>query len=94
MLEGGADSLLLLISSTILLCYISGLLYTKTKIPDIIWVLAFGIILGPVLGYFEKEVFLSISPLMSTFALSIILFDAGINVDIKTLEKTMLKSRK
>ena len=49
-MSAGADSLLLLISSTILLCYVSGLLYTKTKIPDIIWVLAFGIILGPVLG--------------------------------------------
>ena len=37
-----SDSLLLLISSTLILCYISGLIYTKTKIPDIIWLLSFG----------------------------------------------------
>jgi len=92
MIEVTADKLLLLVSSTILLSYVGGLLYKKTKIPDIIWVLLFGIVLGPVLDVFDKDLFLSISPLMSTVALSIILFDAGINVDIKMLEKTLLKS--
>jgi cell volume regulation protein A len=87
-----ADKLFILISSTLLLCYLSGLFYKKTKIPDIIWVLGFGILLGPVLGYFDKDLFLSISPMMSTIALSVILFDAGINVDIKMLIKTMVKA--
>ena len=87
-----ADSLLMLISSTLFLCYISGLFYTKTKVPDIIWVLGFGILLGPILGYFEKETFLLISPLMSMVALCIILFDAGINVDIVMVVRTMAKS--
>jgi cell volume regulation protein A len=87
-----SDNLLLLVSSTLIISYISGLFYTKTKIPDILWVLVFGIILGPVLGYFDKELFLSLSPLMSTVALSIILFDAGINVDITMLMKAMSKA--
>ena len=87
-----ANKLLLLISSTVLLCYISGIFYSKTKIPDIIWVLGFGIVLGPVLGFFDKDLFLYISPLMSTVALSVILFDAGINLDIALLMKSMLKS--
>jgi NhaP-type Na+/H+ or K+/H+ antiporter len=67
-----ADRLLLLVSSTLIISYISNLFYTKTKIPDILWVLGFGILLGPVLGYFDKELFLSLSPLMSTVALSLI----------------------
>ncbi|TEU12943.1 hypothetical protein E3J20_00370 [Candidatus Bathyarchaeota archaeon] len=66
--------------------------YTKTKIPDIIWVLGFGILLGPVLGYFDKEIFLKLSPLMSTVALSIILFDAGLNLDIKLLFQALTKA--
>jgi cell volume regulation protein A len=84
--------LIILVSSTLLISYVSGLFYTKTKVPDIIWVLCFGIILGPVLGLFDKQIFLSISPIMSTVALSIILFDAGINLDINTLVKTFAKS--
>lgn len=87
-----SDNLLLLVSSTLILSYISGLIYSKTKIPDILWVLGFGIILGPVLGYFDKEIFLSLSPLMSTVALSIILFDAGINIDITLLMKAISKA--
>jgi len=87
-----AESILLLVSSTLIICYISGLFYTKTKIPDIIWVLGFGILLGPVLGYFDKEIFLTLSPLMSTVALSIILFDAGLNLDIKLLFQALTKA--
>jgi cell volume regulation protein A len=87
-----AERILLLVSSTLIICYISGLFYTKTKIPDILWVLGFGILLGPVLGYFDKELFLSLSPLMSTVALSIILFDAGLNLDIKMLIQALTKA--
>jgi cell volume regulation protein A len=54
--------------------------------------LGFGIILGPVLEYFDKELFLLLSPLMSTIALSIILFDAGLNVGITMLMKAMSKA--
>ena len=87
-----ADRILLLVSSTLLIAYISNLFYTKTKIPDIIWVLTFGIVLGPVLGYFDKDLFLELAPLMSTVALSIILFEAGINVDIKLLVGSLSKA--
>jgi cell volume regulation protein A len=92
MIDVFADKLFILVTSTLIICYISGLFYQKTKVPDIIWVLGFGILLGPVLGYFDKELFLEISPIMSTLALSVILFDAGINVDITTLMRTMAKS--
>ena len=87
-----ADNLLLLISATLLLSYISNLMYHKTSIPDIVWLLGFGIILGPILGYFDKPSFISLSPLMSTVALSIILFDAGIHLDITILIKSISKA--
>lgn len=87
-----ADQLLLLVSSTLIISYISSYFYSKTKIPDILWVLAFGIVLGPVLGYFDKNLFLSISPLMSTLALSIILFEAGITLDLAQLMKSISKA--
>jgi len=87
-----ADQLLLLISSTLIISYVSSYFYSKTKIPDILWVLAFGIVLGPVLGYFDKDMFLSISPLMSTLALSIILFEAGLTLDIAQLMKSISKA--
>ena len=87
-----ANSILILVSSTLFLGYISGLFYSRTKVPDIIWLLAFGILLGPVLNFFQSELFVTLSPLMSIIALNIILFDAGINVDIRAIMETMTKS--
>jgi len=86
------DKFLLLVSSTLFLCYVSGLFYTKTRIPDILWLLGFGILLGPVLGVFEKDSFVSLSPLMGVVAICIITFDSGISLDMKTLQKTFFKS--
>jgi len=86
------DTFLLLVSSTLFLCYVSGLFYTKTRIPDILWLLGFGILLGPVLGVFEKDSFVSLSPLMGVVAICIITFDSGISLDMKTLQKTFFKS--
>lgn len=86
------EKIILLVSFTLLVGYISSLIYTKTKIPDIIWLLGLGILLGPVFGLFEKSSFLTLSPFMSIIALNIILFDAGINIDIVTLIETLGKS--
>ena len=44
--------------SILLIAYISGLIYSKTKIPDIVWTLFLGILLGPVLG-FDKDLFIA-----------------------------------
>ncbi|UCH37549.1 MAG: cation:proton antiporter [Candidatus Bathyarchaeota archaeon] len=87
-----ADKILMLVSSTLIICYVSGLIYSKTRIPDVLWALGFGIILGPVLGYYDATLFTELMPLMSTLALIIILFEAGINVDIGLLVRTIGKT--
>lgn len=86
------ESIILLISFTILVGYISSLIYSKTKIPDIVWLLGLGILIGPIFKIFDKKFFLELSPLMSIIALCVILFDAGINIDIDTLMQTIVKS--
>ena len=44
---------MLLVSSTLIICYIRGLFYTKTKIPDMTWVLGtvlFAALTAPILA--------------------------------------------
>ncbi len=84
--------LLLLISFTVILGFISSLIYGKTKIPDIIWLLIFGLILGPITHTYSPELYIKLSTIMSIIALCIILFDAGINIDIKFLAESFPKS--
>ena len=86
------ENLIILVSLTILVSYLSGLIYSKTRIPDVIWLMGFGVLMGPVLGYVDKGLFNQLAPLMSVIALSIILFEAGINVDIVMLLGSMGKA--
>ncbi|MFC1804149.1 cation:proton antiporter [Thermoproteota archaeon] len=86
------ENLVLLVCMTLLLSFISSLFYRVTKIPDVIWLIGFGILMGSGIHYVDKNLFNELAPLMSILALSIILFEAGINVDIITLIDNMGKA--
>jgi len=79
------ENLIILVCVTLLLSYLSSLIYAKTKVPDIMWLMGFGLVVGPIFQLFDKELFLELAPMMSILALSVILFEAGINVDIAML---------
>ncbi|MBI4182237.1 MAG: peptidase, partial [Candidatus Aenigmarchaeota archaeon] len=70
-----ADALgfLLLLGATVVVGYVGGALYTRTRIPDAVWLLLFGLIVGPGLGLVDRAAFLALAPLLSTVALLIIL---------------------
>ncbi|MFQ6009556.1 MAG: cation:proton antiporter [Candidatus Aenigmatarchaeota archaeon] len=82
-----AFSILLLLSITIILGYIGLIVFERTKIPDIIWLMILGLILGPVLQIFPTELFIGISSLMAALALIILLYDAGLNMDFYQMIK-------
>jgi len=86
------DNLVILVSTTLLLSFLSSYIYRLTKIPDVIWLMGFGILMGSGVQYVDKSLFNELAPLMSILALSIILFEAGINVDITTLLESLGKS--
>lgn len=74
--------LLALLSATIILGYIGIYIFDRTKIPDIIWLMLFGFLVGPGLGLVDTSVFFFISPILTTVAIILILFDAGLHLDI------------
>ncbi|MFW6110872.1 MAG: cation:proton antiporter [Thermoproteota archaeon] len=87
-----AVGFLLLISVTLLLGYIGSLLESKTKVPNLLWLLVFGLLIGPVFRLYDPDLFLQITPLMSAVALAIILFDAGINLDLNKVMRALPKA--
>ena len=74
-------SLFFLLGVTVVIGYIGLLIFHRTKIPDIIWLLFFGILIGPFTGIVDRELFMSFAPVFSSIAILIILFDAGLNLD-------------
>lgn len=75
----------LIISAIIVLGFASELIFRKTRIPDILWLLLFGLGIGPVGGIVDSSTMLSIAPYFSALAIMIILFDGGINMNLYRL---------
>ncbi|MDH3824704.1 MAG: cation:proton antiporter [Nitrosopumilus sp.] len=62
--------------------------FKKTGIPDVAFLMMLGVILGPVLGIIQPEAILQIVPYFAALALIIIMFDGGLNLDLKQIVKT------
>ena len=58
-------------------------IFRKTNIPDFIWLMLFGAILGTFFDISKNAGFTQIAPIFTTFALIFILFEGAINIDIK-----------
>jgi cell volume regulation protein A len=66
----------------IILGFLGEEFFSRTSIPDAIFLLLLGLILGPIFQLFVQEELLAITPYFAALALIIILFDAGLNMDI------------
>ncbi|MCD6558080.1 MAG: cation:proton antiporter [Candidatus Aenigmarchaeota archaeon] len=87
-----AFGILMLFSATVVIGYIGSLIFEKTKIPDAVWLLLFGVLIGPFLGVVSRESFIAFSPLLSAIAIVIILFDAGLNMNFYQVVKEFPRS--
>lgn len=62
--------------------------FRRTGIPDVAFLMILGVIIGPVLGIIQPEAVVEIVPYFAALALIIIMFDGGLNLDIKHIIKT------
>lgn len=71
------------------LLYFAGHLLThvfdKTKIPDVLILIIFGMLIGPVFHFVDAERFGSAGDLLTSIALIIILFDGGVGLQLTSL---------
>ena len=83
-----AHVVLLAAGVTIFLGVAGEAFFKRTGIPDIAFLMVLGVIIGPVLGIIHPEVVAEIVPYFAALALIIIMFDGGLNLDIKQIMKT------
>ncbi len=81
--------LLLLAAGTVIFLGVTGeVFFKKTGIPDVAFLMILGIVIGPVLGLIQPEVVLEVVPYFAALALIIIMFDGGLNLDLKSMAST------
>ena len=79
-----AISIALILSSLIILIgFSANFLFKKTGLPDMLILIGLGALFGPVLGIFDAEVIRGFAPYIAALALSYILFDGGMGLNIR-----------
>jgi potassium/hydrogen antiporter len=63
--------------------------FSLTKIPDVLTLIAIGIVIGPLLGLITPSAFGVVGPLFTMVTLAIILFEGGLHITIETLKKSI-----
>jgi cell volume regulation protein A len=71
-------SLFLLLIAAIFLIGVAGeLIFERTGVPDVVWLLGVGLLLGPAFGVADRETLAAIAPYFGAVTLVIVLFDGG-----------------
>jgi cell volume regulation protein A len=87
MLEEIVIPALITLGAIMVLGFIGNFIFNRTQIPSIVWLLLFGLIVGFVFKDYldDPALLMTISKLIGAIAIVIILFDGGINTDLKQL---------
>ncbi len=73
---------LICIAAIFLIGTFGEVVFTRTRVPDVIWLILVGIFIGPVLGIVTRATLLGIAPYFSALTLVFVLFEGGSRLDL------------
>lgn len=86
-------SLFLITIAAIFLIGIFGeIIFKRTQVPDVLWLLLVGILLGPVAGIVSRGQLGAIAPFFGALTLVVILFDGGSKLDLAGVARAAPRS--
>jgi cell volume regulation protein A len=68
---------LLSVAGIFLLGALGEIVFQRTNVPDVIWLILAGILLGPLLGWLSPELLNGIAPFFAAITLVVVLFEGG-----------------
>lgn len=78
---------LVLVAGLFLLGALGEIIFARTGIPDVVWLIAAGILLGPVTGIVPRELLDGVTPYFAALTLIVILFEGGSRLVLNDLVK-------
>lgn len=84
---GTVSVFLLCIAAIFLIGIIGELVFAKTGIPDVIWLIVVGIILVPIAGLISKESLIVAAPYFGALTLVVVLFNGGSELKLADLSQ-------
>jgi len=76
---------LIAVAAIFLIGAIGEMVFERTFIPDAIWLIVTGVILGPVLGFVTRDQLNEVAPHFAALTLVVVLFEGGSRIKLKQL---------
>ncbi len=83
---------LLSIAGIFLIGSVGELVFQRTNVPDVIWLILAGIALGPVAGFITRPLLASIAPYFAALTLVVVLFEGGTALKLDELRTAASRS--
>lgn len=88
----GLEVLFAMFGAIIFIGFLGELVFKKTSIPDIIWLILIGIVIGQVTELRGSPTLDLVAPIFTTFALIFVLFEGALNIKLRDLFLSMSKT--
>ena len=76
------EEVFIALGAIILIGFIGRLAYDRTKIPESLFMILIGLLIGPIFGVIDPSSLLPFVPFVSVLALLLVLLDAGLDLNI------------
>lgn len=83
------DAIFFVLGIIILIGFAGNILFKRTKIPEVLFLILFGIFLGPVTGIIEPSGVIDYAPIITAFMLIVVMLDNGLSFNIFRVVKTL-----
>jgi cell volume regulation protein A len=72
-----------LVGGLLMLAFLANRVFRVTRVPDVLVLMALGLVLGPVLGLVNPANLSSITSVLGTLAIILVLFEGGLELDLR-----------
>jgi len=79
---------LVFVGLLVFLAHLFVALFERTRVPDVLYLILIGVVVGPVLGIVSPEDFGKVGGVFTTIALVVILFESGLELSIESLRSS------
>jgi len=79
---------LVFVGLLVFLAHLFVALFERTRVPDVLYLILIGVVVGPVLGIVSPEDFGKVGGVFTTIALVVILFEGGLELSIESLRSS------
>lgn len=90
--ENSVTQFLISISGVFLVGTIGEVIFKRTRIPDVLWLILMGMLIGPVFHIVSRAQLLNIAPYFGALTLVFVLFEGGIRLDLVEVYRSATRS--